>query len=91
MAAAGLKLRFAEKNTHLGFFRHEVQDLRRLALIARWVFEEKFDSVFQLRQPAKGVQQLRPAQEAPTLSTASGTHHEEAGRNRDSFPSAATE
>ena len=53
--------------------------------------EEKFHSVFQLRQPSKGVRRLRPAQEAPTLSTASGTHHEEAGRNRDSFPSVATE
>ena len=44
-----LELRFAEKKRILGLFGTKCrfqQDVGRLALFARWVFEEKFHSDF---------------------------------------------
>jgi hypothetical protein len=51
-----LVLRFAEKKRILGLFGTKCrfqQDVGRLALFARWVFEEKFHSDFEVRQPSK--------------------------------------
>jgi hypothetical protein len=59
IARAVAMFRFSRPNSRVGTLsRREVpilQDVRWLALIVRWVFQEKFLSDFLVRQPASGL------------------------------------